>query len=229
MVEATTPAATRVALVEDDLRFRTAFVAAITRAADLLLQAEVGTLREGLALLQQPAADVLLTDLGLPDGSGIELIRAARQAWPRCEVLVVTVFGDESHVIQAIQAGAAGYLLKDSSPEHFVEQIRGVRAGGSPISPLIARQLLLRFQGAAPPAAPRPAAPDEAAADMLSPRETEVLGYIAKGFTFDEVARLLALSRHTVLTYVRRIYGKLEVGSKTEAMHEARKLGLLRD
>jgi DNA-binding NarL/FixJ family response regulator len=228
---AVTHGATRVVMVEDDLRFRTAFAVAIARAGDLLLQAQVGTVTEGLALLRGPPADVLLTDLGLPDGSGIDLIRAARQAWPRCDVLVISIFGDESHVLLAIQAGAAGYLLKDSSPEQFVEQIRSVRAGGSPISPLIARRLLLRFQGQAPAdlPLPLPAATGDLAEPLLSARETEVLGHLSRGFTCDEVARMLGLSRHTVLTYVRRIYGKLEVNSKPEAMYEARKLGLLRD
>jgi DNA-binding NarL/FixJ family response regulator len=225
MKEAASPAAARVVVVEDDPRFRVAFAAAIAQSGDLLLHAEAATLREGLAWLEGPPADVLLTDLGLPDGSGIELIRAARVAWPMCHVMVVSVFGDETHVLQAIAAGAAGYLLKDSAADNFVDQIRSVLAGGSPISPLIARHLLLRFQ-AVQPVPPR-AAPDND--QMLSRRESEVLNYIAKGFNFEEVARLMVLSRHTVLTYVRRIYAKLEVRSKTEAMHEARKLGLLRD
>jgi len=210
----------RILLVEDDLRFRRAFVAAITAARDLELQAEVGTLQEALALLVGPAPDVLLVDLGLPDGSGIDLIRAAHVAWPTCDIMVSSVFGDEAHVIRSIEAGAAGYLLKDTPPEHMAEQIRNLRAGGSPISPLIARQVLSRLR---PPTA-------SAASDAsLSGREQEVLNYIVKGFNYDEIARLVQVSKPTVLTYVRRIYAKLEVRSKTEAVYEARKLGLARD
>jgi DNA-binding NarL/FixJ family response regulator len=208
----------RIVLVEDDLRFRRAFIAAFAAAGDLELQAEVGTLMDALALLKGPAPDVLLVDLGLPDGSGIDLIRAAHAAWPTCDIMVSSVFGDEAHVIRSIEAGAAGYLLKDTPPERMAEQIRNLRAGGSPISPLIARQVLARLR---PPTATSDAS--------LSAREQEVLNYIVKGFSYDEIARLMQVSKPTVLTYVRRIYAKLEVKSKTEAVYEARKLGLARD
>lgn len=229
MSDVTNAAAARIILVEDDERFRAAFAAAIASTQDLVVHAQASTLRDGMALLSGPPADVLLVDLGLPDGSGIELIRAARVAWPTCDIMVTSVFGDEAHVLLSIQAGATGYLLKDSEPDRIVDQIRELRAGGSPISPLIARQVLLRFRAGSPgpqPAAAPALAPEES---MLSAREREVLEYITKGFAYDEIARLLQVSRHTVLTYVRRIYAKLQVNSKTEAVYEARKLGLMRD
>jgi DNA-binding NarL/FixJ family response regulator len=158
--------------------------------------------------------------------------------------MVVTVFGDERHVLESIEAGATGYLLKDSLPNDFVEQIRLLRAGGSPISPIIARQLLARFQAAGALPAPvrsgttgaarEPAPPVEADVAVgdgpgLSEREQSVLALVTKGFTYDEIAGLLGVSRHTVMTYVKRIYRKLQVNSKTEAVYEARKLGLVRD
>src|SRR4051794_13062134 len=208
-----------VALVEDDARFRMAFAAAIEGAADLVLQAQASCLHDGIAMLDGPPADVMLVDLGLPDGSGVDLIKAARGAWPSCDIMVSSVFGDESHVLLSIEAGAVGYLLKDSEPERIVEQIRSLRAGGSPVSPLIARQVLARLR---PPTA-------ATAETSLSARETEVLNYITKGFSYDDIVRLLQVSRPTVLTYVRRIYAKLQVNSKTEAVYEARKLGLTRD
>jgi len=208
----------RIALVEDDARFRAAFAAAIAGSNDLMLQAQAASLQEGLGLLSGPAADVLLVDLGLPDGSGIDLIRATRTAWPTCDIMVSSVFGDEAHVLSSIEAGAVGYLLKDSEPEKIVEQVRSLRAGGSPISPLIARQVLARLR------------PNTGTVDPpLSARESEVLNYITKGFSYDDIVRLLQISRPTVLTYVRRIYAKLQVNSKTEAVYEARKLGLTRD
>jgi DNA-binding NarL/FixJ family response regulator len=210
--------AIRVVLVEDDARFRAAFAAAIVDSADLALQAQATGLREGLALLAGPAADVLLVDLGLPDGSGVDLIKATRLAWPSCDIMVSSVFGDEAHVLQSIEAGAVGYLLKDSDPARIVEQIRSLRAGGSPISPLIARQVLARL---------RPVS--GSVESPLSARESEVLNYITKGFSYDDIVGLLQVSRPTVLTYVRRIYAKLQVNSKTEAVYEARKLGLTRD
>jgi DNA-binding NarL/FixJ family response regulator len=208
----------RVVLVEDDARFRAAFAAAIQATPGLILQAQATTLREGLALLTQPPADVLMVDLGLPDGSGVELIKAARIGWPTCDIMVSSVFGDESYVLRSIEAGAVGYLLKDSEPGHIGEQIRSLRAGGSPVSPLIARQILARLR---PPVA--------TTETTLSARETEVLNYITKGFSYDDIVRLLQVSRPTVMTYVRRIYAKLQVNSKTEAVYEARKLGLTRE
>jgi DNA-binding NarL/FixJ family response regulator len=132
--------------------------------------------------------------------------------------MVSSVFGDETHVLRSIEAGAVGYLLKDSEPVSIVDQIRSLRAGGSPISPLIARQVLSRLRPAAGPVD-----------SILSARESEVLVYITKGFSYDDIVRLLQVSRPTVMTYVRRIYAKLQVNSKTEAVYEARKLGLTRD
>jgi DNA-binding NarL/FixJ family response regulator len=215
----------RVAVVEDDPSFRAAFVAAIAQARDAQLVGIAGTRLEGLALLREPPAEVLLVDLGLPDGSGIDVIRAAQDAWPGCSVVVTTAFGDEQHVMEAIQAGAAGYLLKDSSSQNVMDEIRSAHRGGSPISPIIARRVLqvLRRQETAPPV------PEEEKAESagLSARETQVLELVAKGFAYEEIAQRMLVSRHTVTTFVRRIYAKLEVNSKMEAVNEARRKGLL--
>lgn len=216
----------RVALVEDDPLFRDAITMAIDGAADMLLTGSAATRDQGLLMLHGPAADVLLVDLGLPDGSGIDVIAVAQTLWPRCNVMVATTFGDEAHVLQSIEAGASGYLLKDSSPARMLEEIRTLHAGGSPISPLIARQVLKRFRGRVEAAAPLAPNDDRTA---LSARERQTLEYVTKGFTYDEVAKLLGISRHTVQTFVRRIYAKLEVSTKVEAIYEARKRGLLAD
>lgn len=221
-----------IALVEDDPVFRDAFTSAVAQVPDMVLRIVATTRREALAALDQPAPDVMVVDLGLPDGSGIDVIGAARTRWPSCEAVVSTTFGDEAHVLRSIEAGARGYLLKDSAPAKVVEEIRSLRAGGSPISPLIARQILMRMNHEAPaPSAPAPLEPLEPARQRtgLSSREREVLVFVTKGFTYEEIAGLMGLSRHTVLTFVRRIYAKLEVGSKVEAIYEARKQGLLAD
>jgi DNA-binding NarL/FixJ family response regulator len=168
---------------------------------------------------------VLLVDLGLPDGSGIDVIRAAHAQQPACNIMVSTTFGDEMHVMQSLEAGASGYLLKDSTSKDMLDEIRSLHGGGSPISPLIARQILTRFRRD-DQAAAKPVTSSKQPA-TLSAREQEVLEYITKGYTSDEIAGLIAVSRHTVLTYVRRIYAKLEVNSKTEAIYEARHQGLL--
>jgi len=219
----------RVAIVEDDPRTRDALAKAIHQAPDMTLLWTEHTCQAALAALARPAADVLVVDLGLPDGSGIDVIRAAHQRWPSCHVMVSTIFGDEYHVLQSIEAGAHGYLLKDSPAEAMADEIRLLHGGGSPVSPMIARLILsrLRADGAASaePASPRPAARTGVS---MSPRETEVLELITKGFTYEEIAQRMGVTRHTVQTFVRRIYAKLEVGSKIEAINAAREQGLLR-
>lgn len=217
----------RVALVEDDVSFRNAVVSAIESAPDMELSAVASNRSEGLQLLEGEPPDVLLVDLGLPDGSGIDVIRAAHERWPQCNTMVSTAFGDELHVMQSLEAGAVGYLLKDSAPERLVLEIRNLYAGGSPISPLIARQILTRFRPPAASTAPSGPAESKASRAALSAREAEVLELITKGFSTSEIAALMSVSQHTVLTYVRRIYSKLEVNSRTEAIYEARSQGLL--
>lgn len=217
----------RVALVEDDVDFRNAVAVAIGSAPDMVLADTASTRRQGLQMLERQSADVLLVDLGLPDGSGIDVIRAAHRRWPGCNTMVSTTFGDETHVMQSLEAGAAGYLLKDCAPDRLVEEIRSLHAGGSPISPLIARQVLTRLRPPRSPSVPAGSPESGSRRTVLSAREAEVLELITKGFSTSEIAALVSVSQHTVLTYVRRIYGKLEVNSRTEAIYEARNQGLL--
>ncbi|MDR3390502.1 MAG: response regulator transcription factor [Sulfuriferula sp.] len=213
----------RVMLVEDDVDFQATLIAAIEAAADMQLTAISSTRAQALQELETAQIDVLLIDLGLPDGSGIDVIKAAHTKLPACNIMVSTTFGDEMHVMQSLEAGASGYLLKDSEPTRMVFEIRSLYHGGSPISPLIARQILTRFRQDNAPKQPT----TSKHSTTLSAREQEVLEYITRGFTADEIAALIVVSRHTVLTYVRRIYTKLEVNSKAEAIYEARNQGLL--
>lgn len=208
-----------VLIVEDDGHTRRHLMEAVDGAEALRVVGGVGSVREGRACLREEAPDVLLVDLGLPDGSGVELIEEARRLAADTQVLVITVFGDEKSVLSAIEAGARGYLLKDGEPGDVRGAVQQLLAGGSPISPAIARHLLLRFQHGPPDAAPRP---------HLSAREAEVLGLVVKGFTFPEIAEHLAISAHTVTTHVRRIYRKLEVRSRSEAVYEAMNLGMVK-
>jgi DNA-binding NarL/FixJ family response regulator len=211
--------ATTVLVVEDEPEFLRVYCEAIAREPDFRLTGAVTTLAAGRALLEQAVPDVLVVDLGLPDGDGTELIRRAAKLRPDCDALVVTVFGDDQHVIGAIEAGATGYLLKDSPPGELARCIRELRAGGAPISPSIARRLLARLRAPADkPAAPSP----------LSEREAEILRLIAKGLSFAEVATALDISAHTVVAHVKKIYRKLSVHSRGEAVFEATQLGLLR-
>jgi DNA-binding NarL/FixJ family response regulator len=208
--------------VEDDGPTRDRLARVIDAHADLALLGTAGSCAEARALFARARPQVLLTDLGLPDGSGIDLIRDARRAWPDVLPLVITVFGDEAHVVGALEAGALGYLLKDGTPEYIGASILEMLAGGSPISPAIARHLLRRFRNADPVASPGEEPP------RLSDREGEVLRLIVKGFTYAEIADLLGVSSHTVTTHVRGIYRKLEVHSRSEAVYEALQLGLVK-
>lgn len=217
----------RVAFVEDDVDFQLVLRSTIESAPDMLLVSASSTRAAGLKAVNDGPIDVLLVDLGLPDGSGIDVIRAAHARWPGCSIMVSTTFGDEMHVMQSLEAGAAGYLLKDSEAKSMVTEIRSLHEGGSPVSPLIARQILMRFRGQdkRPPIAPQ--FPQSCVRAALSTREHEVLEFITKGYTSEEIAGFMSISRHTVLTFVRRIYSKLEVNSKAEAIFEARNQGLL--
>jgi DNA-binding NarL/FixJ family response regulator len=225
-----------VALVEDDPGTRERLARAIEGSADLDLLFAAATAGELMRWLPEHPVEVLLVDIGLPDGSGIDLIRQALRLHPACEVMVITMFGDEGSMLQAFEAGARGYLLKDGTEDDLARHVRSLRAGGSPMSPVIARRLLDRMQRSQPPAAATPAAaPSQpavgqpaSAGSPLSQRESEVLDRVARGFTYQEVARQLGVSMATVQTHARNIYGKLAVHSKTEAVFEARQLGLLR-
>lgn len=216
-----------VVLVEDDVSFQNAFSAAIHATTDLKLVGMASTRAGALELLGGAPADVIIVDLGLPDGSGIDVIRASLKQWPNCGVMVSTVFGDEAHVMRSIEAGAAGYLLKDSRPENMMHEIRSLNGGGSPISPLIARQILTRFRRAGASPAPMPIRAADRDAAVLSAREQQVLELFTKGYTAEECAALMQVSRHTVLTFVRRIYAKLNVTSRAAAIFEARQQGIL--
>jgi len=211
----------RVAVVEDDTACRFSFMQALESAPDMRLAWGAATQAHALLLLPTEPLDVLLVDLGLPDGSGLDVIAAARGFWPYCAPMVCTIFGDEGHVLAAIEAGAMGYLLKDAVADAVVQEVRSLHAGGSPISPLVARKLLLRAQ--AEVSAPAPVAN----AASLSVRELEVLRLVARGHTLAEVAQALGVTLHTTRTFVRRIYAKLQVSSRVDAINKATQQGLL--
>lgn len=211
-----------VAIVEDDPQFLSSFRQLLASTPDLKLIATADDLPGGLQMLQGEAADVLLVDLDLPGGSGLRLISEAGKRWPGCDVMVITVFGDRPNVVAAIKCGAAGYLLKDRDHAILAGQIRVVRQGGSPISPSIARHLLTEFQ-----------ALDQIKPSVetvqITPQEKQVLTLANKGYTYEEIAQRMGVSYHTVQTYVKRVYRKLHVNSKSEAIYEAQRLGIRLD
>jgi DNA-binding NarL/FixJ family response regulator len=211
-------------IIEDDEPTRERLGAAVALHPELHLVAATGTLSEGAALVRAHKPKVVLLDLGLPDGSGLDLIRLVSREKLPTEVMVVTVFGDESHVIAALSAGATGYLLKDGEAGYIGNAILQLLAGGSPISPSVARHLLRRFQPA--PSPDRPSAADSGET-RLTRRETEVLQLVAKGYSYTEIADTLGMSIHTLTSHVKHIYRKLAVRSRGEAVFEALQLGLI--
>jgi len=212
-----------VLLIEDDAHTRARLARVVEAHPQLHLSAAVGSCAAARTVLEREVLDVMLVDLGLPDGSGIDLIQEGRRASKPIEAMVITVFGDERHVLSAIEAGASGYLLKDGDSGYIGESIMQMLAGGSPISAPIARHLLQRF---------RPSASvtddDATVAPGLTQREQEVLELVAKGFSYAEIAGLLSMSVHTVTTHVKSIYRKLAVSSRGAAVYEAVQLGLIK-
>lgn len=216
-------AAISVALVEDDPRTRERLVQALARAPRLSLAHAAATVGDMVGWLRANSVDVLLVDLGLPDGSGLEVIRQCRALSPVTEVMVITMFGDEAHMMNAFEAGARGYLLKDGTEDDLAQHVLSLSAGGSPMTPVIARQLLARL---AP--GPSPSTQGGAAlAEALTAREQDILAKLARGYTYAEAAELLCIAPSTVQSHVKNIYSKLAVHSKAEAIFEARQMGLL--
>jgi len=214
-----------VLIVEDEPEFMRRFSDAVLADPSLHLVAAVSTGLAAQAMLDTLRPDVMLIDLGLPDISGVDVIRYAAVRHPHCDALVVTMFGDDQHVVASIEAGATGYLLKDAVAERIAASIHELHAGGSPISPGIARRVLARFRDAPPPA---PGAAAQTAQDTpLTERETELLKLAAKGLSFDTIGQLMGISPHTVVAHVKKIYRKLAVHSRSEAVYEASQLGLL--
>lgn len=207
------------ALVVDDLAPSRQWLAQALRSAFPGIEiVPAANLREARAAIDPPPP-LALIDLGLPDGSGVELIEALQRAGADTLCIVATVFDDDAHLFPALRAGAQGYVLKDQAPEALADMLRGIAAGHPPLSPSIARRLLRHFQ-------PVPA-PTNDADPRLTPRETEVLRLTAKGLTVVEVAEALAISRHTVSGYLKDVYRKLSVSTRAEATLEAARLGLV--
>lgn len=204
--------ALRILCVEDDEPTRRRIVDALRRDPAFSV-AEAGRLSEARAIMAEAPPDVLVTDLQLPDGHGTELIRELRSRSDKIEILVISVLSDERSVVAAIAAGASGYVLKDALPEDVTATVKAVLEGHSPLSPGIARFILRRVQ----PKQEQPL-PD---APHLTKREIDILWGIAKGFTYNDIADSLGISRKTVPNYIKSIYRKLEVSSRGEAVFEA--------
>lgn len=219
------PAACRVLLVEDDAPVRTRLGRIIAEWPGGELIAACATLAEAAAIITGTPIDLLIADLNLPDGHGVQAIRMLRMHQPNAEAMVISVLADDRTVIEAIEAGASGYLLKDSDPINIVDAISDLLAGRSPISSTIARTLVRRLGARETVQDATPA--NAASAQPLTPREMDILWGIAKGFTYSELAERLDISKHTVPVHIRNIYRKLQANNRSEAVYEASRRGLI--
>lgn len=214
-----------VVVVEDNALHAQRYRENLARDPRLQLVGEFAYAAAAMAALGPLAPDVALVDLGLPDRTGFDVIRHIRTVSPRTAIMVVSVFGGERNLFEAIEAGATGYLLKDSLPEDFNASIHALHAGESPISPALARLLLQRMQAPAP----GPTADATAAGPSpLSPRESMILEAIARGNSLPEIGQRLHISPLTVKTHVRNIYRKLEATSRQHAVYVAQQKGFLK-
>lgn len=201
----------RIAIIEDKLP--------LLENLRLLLDGEEGITVVGayagakaaLEGLRKDRPDLALVDLGLPDMDGVELIERIKVEFPETDIMVYSVLDDRGNVFPALKAGAAGYILKGTTPRELVEAIRGLHEGGAPMSPKIAKMVLREFQG-------------NTAADKcgLSVRELEILKGMDHGLTYRELAEKLYISPQTVRTHIKNIYRKLHARNKTEALHKFR-------
>lgn len=214
------------ALVVEDLPDIRSWLAGV--AAEAFPGVEVtsaGRRDEGLAWVQRASFDLALVDLGLPDGSGTDVVGALRVHQPRAMSVVVTIYDDDEHLFPALQAGAFGYLLKEQPRETLVAQLLRISQGEPPLSPPIARRVLSYFAAAG---AHRMSMLRQLDKEVhLTDRETEVLQRVAKGYTMPEIAQQFGLSRHTIADHIKQIYRKLNVSSRAEAALEAARRGLV--
>jgi DNA-binding NarL/FixJ family response regulator len=212
----------RIAVVEDDLASRKLLVSTLQADPDYVVVAEFSEGKAAIAAVPHLAPHIVLVDLGLPDISGIDVIRKLKALNAECNVLVVTTFGDEKTVTSALEAGADGYLLKGTALEELRRDIRFLQSGGSPLSPMVARKLLNKLQSHTTGAKP------EVTGDTtLTRREQDILEMIAKGFSYTETSKICGIAAATVHSHLKSIYRKLEVHSKTEAVYEARRRSLI--
>lgn len=218
-----------VLVVEDDAVTRRALCLAIEKEPSFKLLDALDSVQAALDCLKKQPVDILLVDLGLPDGSGIDVIRFCALTYPKSNIMVITTSSDQDNVLDSIEAGASGYILKDAGRPDIVRSLLDLHAGGSPISPTIARKVLARMRDgkALDTAKVQDIEQSKEAPVFLTKREAAILDLIARGDSYGDVARQLALSVGTVQTHIKNIYDKLSVHSRGAAVYEASRRGLL--
>jgi DNA-binding NarL/FixJ family response regulator len=209
----------QVAIIEDEPAIREGLATLIHGTPGYRITGKYSSMEEALAHVGRQRPDVVLVDLGLPGISGIEGIRRLKEAYPDLPLLVLTVYDDDERIFGALCAGACGYLLKKTPPAKLLESLQEVVQGGAPMSPEVARRTVELFRDFAPP---------EKAAYQLTPHELRILKLLAEGHTYKTAAGALGVTVHTVCFHLRKIYDKLQVHSKSEAVAKALRARLVR-
>lgn len=207
----------RVALIEDNARALKYLEALLSGSRGISVTGAYSTGMEALAGILENRPDVILVDIGLPDISGIEVIKRLGERLQDLDIIVYTLHEDKKHLLAALKAGATGYILKGASSIELVRAIEETKNGGSPMSPRVARFIIEEFQSQA----------SKKEACVLTPREKEVLEGMAKGITENRLSEDLSLSPHTIHSHIKHIYKKLRVCSRAEAVLKGRREGII--
>jgi DNA-binding NarL/FixJ family response regulator len=201
----------RVALVEDNAKLRKSLSTLLNSTGDLQCVEACADGEEALRLLPSAPPNIVLMDIHLPGMSGIECVARLAELLPQVRIVMLTAFESSDEIFDSLAAGAHGYLLKSTAPEQLLDSIREVAAGGSPISGSVARKIVDFFRT-------KPPVPENKDMDVLAPREREVLKLLAEGCPYKQIAATMQVSVGTIRTYIQRIYQKLHVHSRTEAV-----------
>ena len=207
------------AIVDDDAKVRHGLAALIDSTDDLHCTGTFGSVEESLGLLDRDIPEVVLMDIGLPGMSGIEGVSVLKRQYPSLHVLILTVYGDDRRIFNGLCAGACGYMLKTTAPEILLESIRQAVGGGGPMSPEVARRVIELFRQTPPP---------ERTDYHITPHEARVLKLLSAGHNYESAASELGISVNTLRFYVKSIYEKLHVHSKSEAVAKALRSGIIR-
>lgn len=212
-------------LVENDPNVRFRLERTLENLSDIHVIASAPSQREAFALTSQFKSQMLVVDLDLPDGFGLDLIRKTASEQRDIDIMVLANSNDDPHIVSAIESGATGYVLKSEIETHLVSAIRLLTAGGSPVSPSVAKSVLRALRTYTASSAERTTTNIQT--NPLSERESEILQLLAKGMSFNEIGDILTISPHTVTAHIKKIYRKLQVHSRGEAVYEAAQMGLI--
>jgi DNA-binding NarL/FixJ family response regulator len=206
----------RLVIVEDDPLLLENLTLLLSGEGGITVAGAYRSAEDALKLLRNAKPEVMLTDIGLPGMSGVDLIKKAKEEMPGLEIMAHTVYEDRENVFAAIKAGASGYILKGSTPREIIESIHSLYKGGAPMSPKIARKIIREFQG-------------DVTNDqfLLTPREIEIAKRVEEGLTYKEIGERLSISTHTVHTHIKKIYEKLQAKDRNDAIIKARKKGII--